>query len=210
MGMLSKLFPREGRFFDLFGQSADLIVQASNEFRTMLSDFSNAESHSHKIKDIEHQADEVTHRTMEMLHTTFITPLDREDIHQLISRMDDIVDYMEACSQRFFLYNITKVTPEMRKLTDVCVRAAECVKKAVLGLNNLKHSQEMLKDCVEINRLENEADHILRSAIANLFLHEPDTRELIKLKEVYELLEAATDRCEDVANIIEGIVLSYA
>lgn len=208
--MLSKIFPREGRFFNLFEQSADLIVEASHEFQNMLSDLDNVEKHSHRIKDLEHQADEVTHRTIEMLHKTFITPIDREDIHQLITRMDDILDCMEACSQRIVLYEIRVSTPDMMKLADVCVRASECMRKTIRGLHNLKRPEEMLKDCVEINRLENEGDTILRSALAKLFRHEPDTRQLMKLKEIYELLEAATDRCEDVADIIEGIVLEFS
>ena len=208
--MLSKFMPREGRFFDLFEQSSNLIEEAAQQFKVMLSDLSHAESHAHKIKDIEHRADEVTHRTMEMLHKTFITPIDREEIHQLISKMDDVVDIIEAASQRIFLYGITSVPQEAINLAQISIQAAECIKRAVRGLNNLKRPQEMIKDCVEINRLENEADNLLRSGISKLFLEEPDTRQLIKLKEIYELLESVTDRCEDVANIIEGIVLEYA
>ena len=202
--------PREGRFFDLFEQSSNLIEEAAQQFKLMLSDLSHAEGHAHKIKDIEHQADEVTHRTMEMLHKTFITPIDRDEIHQLISKMDDVVDVIEAASQRIFLYGITSVPQEAFSLAEVGIRAAVCIKRAVRGLNNLKRPQEMIKDCVEINRLENEGDTLLRSGISKLFLEEPDTRQLIKLKEIYELLESMTDRCEDVANIIEGIVLEYA
>ena len=208
--MLSKIMPREGRFFDLFEQSSNLIEEAAQQFKLMLSDLSHAEGHAHKIKDIEHQADEVTHRTMEMLHKTFITPIDRDEIHQLISKMDDVVDVIEAASQRIFLYGITSVPQEAFSLAEVGIRAAVCIKRAVRGLNNLKRPQEMIKDCVEINRLENEGDTLLRSGISKLFLEEPDTRQLIKLKEIYELLESMTDRCEDVANIIEGIVLEYA
>ena len=211
--MLSKIMPREGRFFDLFNESANLIVQAAQEFRKMLTDLSNAadvERYAISIKEIEHKADNVTHRTVEMLHKTFITPIDRDDIHELISKMDDIVDYIEATSQRIFQYDVTQVSPEAVKLADVCVRCAEYVKITVQGLSNLKNPQEIIKNCVELNRLENEADYILRVAMAKLFREEPDIRQLIKLKEIYELLETVTDRCEDVANIIEGIVLEYA
>ena len=208
--MLSRILPREERFFDLFEKSAELILQASHEFQKMLSDLSNAERYSIKIKDLEHNADEVTHKTVEMLHRTFITPLDREEIHLLITKMDDILDCIEAASQRIFLYKITQIAPEGKSLADVCVRAAEHLKIAVLGLNNLKNPEQIIKECIEINRLENEADHYLRLAMAKLFNEEPDTRQLIKLKEVYEFLESSTDRCEDVANIIEGIVLEHA
>jgi len=208
--MLSKIMPREGRFFDLFEDISKLIVEGAYEFRNMLNNLPQAEKHSQNIKDIEHKGDEITHRTVEMLHKTFITPLDRYDIHALITGLDDILDYIEACSQRIFLYGVTKVTPEAFQLADVCIRSAECVQKAVSGLKNLKHPAGVIKDCVEINRLENEADYLLRIAVSKLFREEPDIKQLIMLKEIYDFLETATDRCEDVANIIEGIVLEYA
>ena len=208
--MLNFLIPKEGRFFEHFEQSGDLIVQAAVEFREMLGDFNHSETRARNIKRIEHNADEITHATIELLHKVFITPIDREDIFSLISKLDDIVDFIEAASERVFLYGFTRMTPEGIGLAEVCVRAAEHVRGAVKGLNNLKNPEGILKHCVEINRLENEADHLLRAAIAKLFREEPDTRELIKLKEIYELLETVTDRCEDVANIIEGIILEYA
>lgn len=207
--MLKGLFPREGKFFDLFEEIADLIIEAAQQFQELLSDLPHSERRSRLIKDIEHKADEVTHRTIALLHSTFITPLDREDIHQLICKLDDIVDFIEAASQRVYLYGITKTTDEAVALADICFRSAEYVRKAVKGLQNLKLREEISKHCVEINRLENEADHALRSGMAKLFRDEPDTRQLIKLKEIYELLETVTDRCEDVANLIEGIVMEY-
>lgn len=208
--MFGRLLPREGGFFELFRKSGDLAVRGAKEFRIMLDDMPNAALHSRSIKSIEHDADEVTHRTVALLHKTFITPLDREDIHNLISRLDDIVDYIEAASQRVFLYGITESTPESKALADICIKAAERVSRAVNQLENLSHSEEILKECVEINRLENEADHILREAMAKLFKEEQDIKQLIKWKEIYELLEEVTDRCEDVANSIESIVLEYA
>lgn len=208
--MFGFLKPRENRFFELFGEIAVLTVEAAQEFHRMISDLSHAESHGRTIKDIEHKADEVTHRTIELLHTVFITPLDRDDIHLLIKKMDDIIDFIDAAAQRIFLYGVVKMTPEAEGLARVCVESALKVQSAVSGLNNLKDQETIIKDCVEINRLENEADQLLRSAVAKLFREEADTRQLIKLKEIYELLETVTDRCEDVANIIEGIVLEYA
>jgi predicted phosphate transport protein (TIGR00153 family) len=213
------LIPRDGRFFELFRESADQIVLGAQEFRSLLADMNTAgknapmnsvESRSRNIKAIEHKADEITHRTIEMLHKTFITPIDREDIHQLITRMDDILDYLEAASQRMYLYNIQSVTPEARDLSEICVASAEAVRRAVMALDNLENSKSILEACVEINRLENDADQALRTGMAKLFREEPDTRNLIKMKEIYELLETVTDRCEDVANIVEGIVLEYA
>lgn len=208
--MIGRFVPKEGRFFDLFSKSADLGVEASKEFRKMLDHLSEAETFSRTIKDIEHQADQVTLETIELLHQTFITPLDREDIYKLIAEMDSIVDSIESASERIFLYGMKTITPEAIGLADVCILSVEHVRKAVQSLQNLKNPDEIVRHCVEVNRLENEADHFLRAGMAKLFREEPDTRQLIKMKEIYEILETVTDRCEDVANIIEGIVLEYA
>jgi uncharacterized protein len=147
---------------------------------------------------------------VELLHKTFITPLDRDDIHRLITRMDDILDYIEAASERMYLYDMKSVTPECEQLADLCLRSVENLAECVAHLENLKEPGHIIKHCIEVNRLENEADHILRGAIARLFREESDLKSLIKMKEIYELLETVTDRCEDVANTIEGIVLEYA
>lgn len=202
--------PKETRFFDLFNESAEQIVLGTQEFKNMINNLDQAPTHAKNIRDIEHKADTITHRTVELLHKTFITPLDRDDIHTLISRMDDIVDYIEAASERMHLYNVTDAPPEIHDMADVCLRSAELIRRAIAGLQNLKQPEELLHICIEINHLENEGDQILRTAMAKLFREETDTRQLIKLKEIYELLEGVTDRCEDVANIIEGIVLEYA
>lgn len=208
--MFARFVSNENKFFDLFNGSADLSVEAVSVFRAMLNDISQVNVYSKQIKDLEHRADEITHTTIALLHKTFITPLDREDIHKLITELDDILDFIDAATQRILLYGITQFTPETKLLADVCVQSITCVKKAVHGLRNLKNADQILKDCIEINRLENEADQILRAGMAKLFQEEPDTRQLIKIKELYELLETVTDRCEDVANVIEGIVLEYA
>ncbi|MFM8315674.1 MAG: DUF47 domain-containing protein, partial [Deltaproteobacteria bacterium] len=150
------------------------------------------------------------HTTMDLLHQTFITPLDREDIHELSSTLDDVLDFIDAAAQRILLYEIKHMPNEGRELAEVCVQAAQKVQVAVGYLDNLKNPEEIKKLCVEINRLENEGDHILRAAVAKLFREENDMKTLIKLKEVYEILETVTDLCEDVANIIDGIVLEYA
>ncbi len=208
--MFGRFMPREGKFFDLFQKCADSIVEATYEFRKLVANPTQIDSHAKRIKDIEHIADEITHEAVELLHKTFVTPIDRDDIYELVSRLDDILDFLEAASQRIVLYRLKKITPEIGELAEVCVQSAEHVRKAVFELSNLKNSKDILRHCVEINRLENEGDQILRAAMAKLFRDEPDTRELIKLKEIYELLESVTDRCEDVANTIEGIVLEYA
>lgn len=209
--MIGGLFPKEVRFFDFFQESIHLIVKGAQEFRAMVDDLKHAESHARSIKDLEHKADEVTHRTVELLHKTFITPLDREDIHSLISKLDDIMDFIEAASQRIHIYGITETTDDLKALADTIVTSANVLSRCIERLPTLsKDPTQIIQDCVEVNRLENEADHILRHAMAKLFREEQDTRHLIKMKELYEILETVTDRCEDVANVIEGIVLEYA
>lgn len=208
--MFSSLMPKEGRFFDLFKELADCIVQGAVEFKELGVNMGEAERRVRAIKAIEHRGDEITHQTMDLLHKTFITPLDREDIHTLVSRMDDILDFTDAAAQRIFMYGVEELPKEGQELAEICVQAARLVQSAVAALDNLKHPENIIKTCVEINRLENDADHVLRSGLARLFKEEPDIRKLIKLKEIYELLETVTDRCEDVANVIDGIVLEYA
>ncbi len=208
--MLSRLMPREGKFFDLFNRHAEQMLLCANELKLLMDDLSNIELRARNIKGFESAADRITHETMHLLHHTFITPLDRDDIHQLIGKMDDVLDLMEDAAQCISLYDIKKVPDEARKLADICVECVEYVKATVGLLSNMKKPEAIMKNCVEIDRLESEADHVMRSAIVKLFRDEPDTRELIKLKAVYEILETVTDRCEDVANIIEGIVLEYS
>ncbi|HZF18967.1 MAG TPA: DUF47 family protein [Burkholderiales bacterium] len=208
--MFARLMPHEGRFFDYFSQHADLILEGAAELKAMMDDLGQVERHAHNIKSVETKADIVTYQTIQLLHQTFITPIDRDEIHQLITRMDDILDLMEDVSQSVFLYDIRRIPDEAKRLAEICVACAEKVKAAVKLLDNMKNAETIMKLCGEIDRLETDADQVLRSALAKLFRHEPDTRELIKLKEIYEHLEAVTDRCEDVANIIEGIVLESA
>jgi len=208
--MLGRMFPQEGGFFELFNESGALMVAAIAEYRRLLEYPNEMESRARTIKDLEHKADDVTHRTMMLLHRTFITPLDREDIHSLIKTMDDILDFIDASAQRLQLYGVRRVPDSMKQLAEVTEEAVSLVCKAVGMLTNLKNTDELLKICVEINKLENTADNVLRSAVARLFQEEEDIKTLIKLKENYELLETVTDRCEDVANVIESIVLEYA
>ena len=194
----------------MFNNSADLIVEGARELKNLMNDIQKSEIHSRTIKDIEHKADQNTHDTVSLLHKTFITPLDREDIHQLITKLDDVLDLIDASAQRVFIYGVTETNSELKQMADICLQVAEKVKLAVNQLENLRNPEEIIKICIEINRLENEADHALRSAVAKLFREEADFKKMIKLKEIYELMESVTDRCEDVANIIEGIVLEYS
>lgn len=205
--MFGRLMPKEGRFFELFNEHAEQIVLGSRELVSLMAAGDDIQRRAYAIETIEKRADKITQTTIELLHKTFITPLDRDEIHQLITRMDDILDLMEDVSQSIFLYDVKTLTSEAQKLADICVSCGEQVKLAVSLLSNMDNAAAILKACEEIDRLESEADHVMRAAMAKLFRDEPDVRQVIKLKAVYELLETVTDRCEDVANIIEGIVL---
>ncbi|GAA4011995.1 DUF47 domain-containing protein [Actimicrobium antarcticum] len=208
--MFGRLMPTEGKFFELFNQHADLCVKGAKEMVALMTNFDDLEMRVHAIEGIEKEADKVTHNTIEMLHKTFITPLDRDDIHKLIVRMDDILDLLEDAAQTISLYDIKAITPEAKRLAELCLMCAEKVQAAVGLLHNMDNSREILTLCTEIDRLESDADHVMRAAMSKLFRDEPDVRNLIKLKAIYEILETVTDRCEDVANIIEGIIVENA
>lgn len=208
--MFGRLMPSEGKFFELFNQHAELCVKGAKEMVSLMTNFDDLEIRVHAIESIEKQADKLTHNTIEMLHKTFITPLDRDDIHHLITRMDDILDLLEDAAQTISLYDIKAITPEAKRLAELCLASTEKVKAAVELLHNMDNSREILTICEEIDRLESDADHVMRAAMSKLFRDEPDVRNLIKLKAIYEILETVTDRCEDVANIIEGIIVENA
>lgn len=205
--MFGRLMPREGKFFDLFTEHAEQLVLGARELRALMDNVGELDARKRSIEKIEHRADKITQQTMKLLHATFITPLDRDEIHQLITRMDDILDLMEDVSQCMFLYDIKAVTEEARKLADTCVASTERIKAAVSQLSAIKDPAAILALCKEIDIIESDADHIMRGAMAKLFREEPDAKQVLKLKEIYQLLESVTDRGQDVANIIEGIVL---
>jgi uncharacterized protein Yka (UPF0111/DUF47 family) len=205
--MFSRLMPHEGNFFQLFNAHSDRIVEGARELEAMLASFSDLETHAQRIDGAERAADKITHETITLLHRTFITPFDREQIHSLITRMDDILDLMQDVAESIVLYDIRRVTPEAKQLAEICQMSCARVKTAVSLLNNVKQSEAILKTCEEIDRLESDGDRVMRAAMSKLFRDEPDVKQLIKLRSIYELLELITDRCEDVANIIEGIVL---
>ena len=208
--MFGRLMPTEGKFFELFIQHADLCVKGGKEMVSLMTNFDDLENRVHAVESLEKQADKVTHATLEMLHKTFITPLDRDDIHQLITRMDDILDLMEDAAQTVSLYDIKQITAEAKRLAELCLACCEKVRACVGLLHNMDNAREILGICAEIDRLESDADHVMRAAMSKLFREEPDVRNLIKLKAIYEILESVTDRCEDVANIIEGIIVENA
>ncbi len=205
--MFGRLMPREGRFFDLFNEHAEQIVLGSRELAAMISSAEDPERYAYNIESIEKRADKITQTTIALLHKTFITPIDRDDIHRLITKMDDILDLLEDAAQLIFIYDLQVVTAEEKRLADICVDCGEKIQTAVKLLSNMKNASTIMRICDDIDRLESEADHVMRAAMAKLFRDEPDVRQLIKLRAVYQTMEAVTDKCEDVANIIEGILL---
>ncbi|HUS32979.1 MAG TPA: DUF47 family protein [Kofleriaceae bacterium] len=201
--------PRETSFFDYFEQHAALTIVGTKEFLALVTPGANIPTSCQRITKIENETDTITHRCVEALHKMFITPIDRDSIHRLITKMDDVMDYVEAASQCIELYKITEMNDDTRDLADVLVRASQQVELALRGLRTLKQPQVALGICREIKRLENEADAIMRRSVARLFSDEGDLMKVIKWKEIYENLEMAADRCEDVANIIEGVILEH-
>jgi len=206
--MLEALIPKEKMFFELFCKAAAKSVQACEALEVMLGELGQAESHARRIKSLEHEADEFTHRTVELLHKTFVTPLDRDDIHRLSTRLDDVLDLIESAAARLHTYDVRQAKPEALAQARVLKRSTQQIERALSLLGTAKKSRtEILELCVEVNRLENEGDAILRDAIARLFRDEQDIRSVLKWKDIYDDLEMAIDRCEDVANIVEGIVI---
>ncbi|HXS79823.1 MAG TPA: DUF47 family protein [Gammaproteobacteria bacterium] len=210
MNFISRLMPREGRFFILFDGHAKLIVDGAVALAGVLRHYDVEKTRAEGIKlieDAEHAADRITHETVQLLHTTFVTPFDREDIHTLISRMDDVLDLIQDAAESLVLYDIQKVTPEATQLAELVLRCAERVQAAVKLMVSMSDAPAMLGIVQEIDKLESDADRVKRGAISRLFREETDVRQVIKLKAVYEALESATDKCQDVANVIESVVL---
>ena len=211
--LFAKLLPREGNFFEMFNQHADHIVEAARAFSKLVANYSDAhlrQKYNQDVDNAERAADRVTHEVNKAIHVTFITPIDREQIHSLINTMDDVADLIQDSAETMALYDVRYMTDEIVRLTDVSVKCCERVRDAVKLLARIAEpavAEAALKTCEEIDQLESDADRVMRAAMSKLFREEPDVRELIKLKAIYELLETITDKCEDVANIVEGIVL---
>jgi uncharacterized protein len=203
-----RLVPRETKFFDMFAEMATNLTEGATTLRGLLQDYRNVPEAVQQIKDIEHKGDDMTHAVVIKLNQTFITPFDREDIHELASAIDDVLDYVNSAADRLLMYKVTSAPQAATKLADVIVRQSQELSKAVLLLE--KNHQKVLDHCVEVNRLENEADAIARDAIGKLFQEERDPIQLIKIKELIEVLETATDKAEDAANVLETVILKSA
>lgn len=198
------------RFFDAFSKHAQHTLEASKYISALFKELDNAKDLARAVSEAEHAGDQVTHDTIKHLHETWITPFDRADIHALISRMDDVLDLTEAVSERVILFEIREPRSGAQEIADVLVKCCEKILRAVELLTSMKNSAELLQLCVDIGKLENEADSLYRRAIADLFKPGNDPLVVMKWRDVFDSLETATDRCADVANVIEGVVLEYA
>ncbi len=202
-----RLVPRETKFYDMFAEMSANLTDGARLMVEILRDFRDIPARVQKLKDIEHRGDDMTHEVITRLNQTFITPFDREDIHKLASSLDDVLDFLNSAGDRLVLYKINAAPPEAEKLAQLIVKQCEQLHDAVKNLDKHDH---VLEHCVEINRLENEADSVSRAAIGRLFDQERDPITLIKLKELFEVLETATDKAEDAANVLESVVLKSA
>ena len=203
-------FPREEKFFVLFDQSAQNVVKIAQQLRDMVNTWENVKERVGVITRLEHEGDAITHQIIAQLHRTFVTPLDREDIALLAESLDDITDFIHSAADAMLLYKVERPTDKVRELAGIVVQAVAEVEKGVSEIYGRIDRDKLLKLCVEINRLENVGDSIYRSALAELFFDSVDFTYLIKWREIYEHIETAIDRCEDVANILEGVALKYA
>lgn len=207
--MIKKFFPKETDFFGMFEKAALNLNRGATLLVEMMEDFSSSEAKAKAIHDVEQEGDMLTHEVMRRLNKTFLTPIDREDIHSLVSRLDDVLDLIWASADRATLFKVKESTPEAVELSKTILRTTEIITKALSNLKDKKYSY-IQEHCIEINRLENSADKIYREALAKLFMDVKDPILVIKWKDIYEHLEDASDTCEDVANILEGIVLKHA
>jgi predicted phosphate transport protein (TIGR00153 family) len=205
--MMFRLIPKEEAFFDLFKKAAHNMIEGSRLLKEMMEQYRDPAAQARRIKDVEHVGDGITHDIVTRLNQTFITPIDREDIHDLASALDDILDVVEAVADRFVIYKIARPTESAVRLADILYQASVAVGQAV---DRIGMSHAEITECsVEVNSLENEADRVSRDAISALFEKETDPIAVVKWKEIYETFEAGTDRCEDVANILERIVIKH-
>ena len=208
--MLEKLMPKSDEFFDDFDAQADATVRGAKLLCGLLDDFTDVERKVAAIKEVEHQGDSIAHRAFERLHKQFITPFDRAEIHRLLGRIDDVLDLTDATAERLILYEVGPVPQAARDLARVLVPACEKLQEAVRLMREIKNPGQILAACRDIQTLESQADSLGRAAIAALFKSGADALSIMKWKEIYDLMETATDRCEDVANVIEGVVLEHA
>lgn len=208
--MAFSLIPKEEKFFEFFEAQAAHNVEAATVFKDLIQNWSLESPSFSRLQDIEHEADISTHEIYDKLNRTFVTPFDREDIRELAGELDDIVDLIQSISSRMQLYHVENMTEDIKSMSDILLHSTENVRKAIAELKNPEKTRRVLDYCIEINRLENAGDRALEVALGKLFLGKPDPLEVIKWKEIYESAEAAIDKCEDVANTIETILVKHS
>jgi len=202
--------PKGEEFFDLFEESARNMVRAAGLLAELLEKWEDVEEKVRQITELEHHGDNITHRIIARVHATFVTPIDREDITHLAERLDDVMDLIEDTAVSMLIYRIEQPTERSKELAEILVEVTTEVSKAMPKLRRRKQLSHVMEHCIEINRLENEADSVTRSALAELFLDQVDIVNVIKWREIYEHMENATDRCEDIANVLEGVMIKSA
>jgi hypothetical protein len=209
--MKFNLVPREAKFFDLFEELAGTVVKSARELKKLVDSWSDIETTVALISEIEHEGDTTTHHIMSALNSTFVTPFDREDIAMLANAMDDIIDLVEAAADTMMLYKVKRPGQRAKELSDIILQISLAVEQAIPQLRQLgKNMEKVQKFCVDINSLENVADKIFRQALTELFTDTTDLVEIIKWREIFQYMESATDKCEDVANVLEGVALKHS
>lgn len=208
--MLKRLLPRQEGFFQFFQQAADKLVLTSTEFSNLLQNLNNQQHYVDEIARHEEEADHIAHTTFELLHKTFITPFDRHDIHQLTSTVDDIIDLINRIAQRFPFYQLKAVPEEAIKLAQLSAEATSHIKASIYCLHSLKNSADIFKYCNEVDKVESKAHQVVLAGEKKLFMDEEDFKQFFKLKEIYSHTKSVINRCQDVANILKGIVLEYS
>jgi predicted phosphate transport protein (TIGR00153 family) len=204
------LIPKEKKFFAFFEQGTQNAVKIAQQLKDMVHIWENIKERVGVITDLEHQGDAITHQIFEQLHRSFITPFDREDIALLAHSLDDVTDFIHAAADAMFLYNVKRPTNRAKELVDIVVQVVVEIEKAVSEMHDRTGRKNLLRRCIEINRLENIGDSVYRMAMAELFKGSADIADLIKWREIYDHMESVIDRCEDIANILEGVAIKYS
>jgi predicted phosphate transport protein (TIGR00153 family) len=205
-----RIIPRDHEFFLLFQKASDNIVEGAERLKELLDQFDDLKERARQIEEVEHKGDTITHDIIKKLNTTFITPIDREDILALASSLDDVIDLIHGVATRLVVYKVTESTAHAKELGFLILKSVQELQKGIAHLPLAKGRDRVYEHCVEVNSLENEADRVCRDAIASLFDNQTDPITIVKWKEIYETLELATDRCEDAANVLEGVALKNA
>lgn len=205
--MFNRLMPKEEDFYGLLEQATTFVIEGAKQLNQLMEDYTNVQSKLEELESLEHACDKITHTVIDRLNETFITPFDREDIHELIINVDDVLDTTEAAAQRMLMYRIKAPTPEAKKMGQIVLNQAMHLHKAMNCLRDMRNFNQIMDHCVEIHRLENESDLMMKQAIGRLFDTEQNALEIMRMKEMYENLEIISDKCEDVANVIQGIAV---